>query len=194
MTFIAKNTGGGDFELIPAGTHLAICYLLVDLGQQQTNFGIKHQIMLGWELSNELMEDGRPFAITNTYTLSLNEKANLRKHLESWRGAAFTEEEAEGFDVSNILGAHCMLSVIHNSKDNKTYSNISAISATVKGMEVPQRVNDMVAYDIDEPNDLAFKKLPEWIQKKIMGAVSVPHGGEEHDELNPPPQTEQRQF
>ena len=58
----------------------------------------------------------KPRAISETYTNSLGEKANLRKMLENWRGRAFTQEEMDGFDLRNVLGKACMISVVHGTK------------------------------------------------------------------------------
>ena len=63
------------FELPPAGTHLATCYRVVDLGTQNSNYmgqvKRQHKILLSWELPDELMADGRPFTIGQRYTWSI---------------------------------------------------------------------------------------------------------------------------
>jgi hypothetical protein len=58
--------------------------------------------MITWELPTELEvfheEKGEePYVVSKTYTLSMHEKATLRRDLESWRGQGFTEKEAEAF-------------------------------------------------------------------------------------------------
>src|SRR5215469_18096332 len=35
--------------LVPAGTHHAVCYCVADLGTQETTFGRKPQLLIGWE-------------------------------------------------------------------------------------------------------------------------------------------------
>lgn len=176
MSLVMKDTGGGDFELIPSGTHLARCYLMADLGHQKTSYQgselIKPQVLISWELTNEKMKDGRPFVISKTYTASLNEKANLRAHLESWRSRAFTEEEAKAFDLKKVLGAACQLSIVHNESKGKTYANIKAVTSIPKGITAPDLINPKVAYELGD--ELAWEKLPEWIQKKINERVSEP--------------------
>ena len=51
-----------DFELTPAGSHVAVCYRIVDLGTQLIEYNgetkKQHKIMVGWELSNEFMQTG----------------------------------------------------------------------------------------------------------------------------------------
>ena len=175
MSLVMKDTGGGDFELPSAGTHLARCYLMAELGHQKSVFqgkeSIKNQVLIAWEL-NEKMADGRPFVISRIYTASLNEKANLRADLESWRSKGFTEAELEGFDLKKILGAPCQINVIHKESNGKTYANVKALTSVPKGVNVPELENEAVAYEIH--NEAAFTKLPEWMQKKIMERVDPP--------------------
>jgi hypothetical protein len=111
MGFIAKNTGNGDFKRVPPGVYIGRCYSLIDLGTQTTNgqYGEKHQhkIRIGWELFGEDEQgnsltvdvDGKamPMTISKSYTVSLHEKAGLRKDLSSWRGRYYTDDEAEAY-------------------------------------------------------------------------------------------------
>lgn len=173
MGTTAKDAGG-DFELTPAGTHLAICYMVADLGYQETSYGVKPKIVIGWELPAEVMTDGRPFAASQIYTLSLSEKANLRKDLEAWRGRPFTEAELDGFDVKNVLGKPCTLTIVHNKNGDKTYANIASVAGVMKGMQVPERVNDLLYFNMDEPDRAALQRLPKWVQTKIAAAHDAP--------------------
>lgn len=170
MALIAKKTEG-DFELTPAGTFAARCVWVIDLGTQKTSFNgqdkYQHKALFGFELPDELMKDGRPFFVSGQYTLSLSEKANLRGMLEAWRGQQFTEEEAAGFDVMNVLGKSCMLSVIHNQKGDKTYANIASVAKPPKGMTVPPQVNPSVSFSLAEFDQKTFDNLPEWVRNKI---------------------------
>ncbi len=173
MAIIASNKGGGDFELIPEGTHLAACYLLVDLGMQESVYGAKHKMIVGWEVPDHTIErDGvrEPMTVHAFYTVSLNEKANLRQVLEGWRGRAFTEQELEGFDVSKILGAPCMISVHHKQKDQKTSQIVGNVMALPPGVPKPSASRTII-YDND--NQDSFKDLPEWIQKNIKPDAPV---------------------
>jgi len=80
-------------------------------------------------------EDKR-FVVTKTYTASLNEKANLRKDLESWRGRPFTVEELQGFDLEKVVKAPCMLNLVaQTTKAGKTWTGIAAIMPLAKGAE-----------------------------------------------------------
>ena len=190
MAIIAK-TGGQDFVKAPAGTHAARCYQVLDLGTQKVEWKgavkYQHKILLGFELCDELMDDGRPFSVSGRYTLSLSEKGNLRPLLEAWRGAPFTEQEAEGFDVAKLLGQPCILTVIHNQVGDKTYVNIASISKTMKGMVIKPAVNPLVEFSIESDLD-KLNQLPEWVQKVIRQSVEMnkDHGTQAESE-NPSP-------
>lgn len=176
----AKNEGG-ERIIIPAGTHVARCYGIIDLGTQYSEkFGnSSRKVQIQWELSSELMDDGRPLAISKKYTLSLNEKANLRKDLESWLGRGITEqEEKNGFALGSMLGAPCLLSVIHAESGGKTYANIAGVMSIPKGTQVPPQSNPMVSYDVENGKDAVFEKLPEWIRTMIEQSKEFKDGDE----------------
>lgn len=171
-----KAGGGGDFKPCPAGNHIAVCNLIADLGYQPSSFGDKHQVYIRFEIPAERIEytkDGKsatgPVVIGQKFTASMHEKASLRKQLEGWRGRKFTDEEAEAFDVSAILGKGCMLNVIHNVKEGKLYANISSISALPKGMTAPNSENGLLLYT-EESKD-SFSKLPDWLQEIISKQI-----------------------
>ena len=139
MPIVAKASSSS-YIPAPAGTHAAVCVDVVDLGVMEVNFGGKtkkqHKINIVWQI-DEVREDNKPYQLWKRYTLSLHEKAGLRKDLESWRGRPFTPDELEGFDVEAVLNVGCMLSVIHNVKDGSTYANVAAVMKLPKGMTAP---------------------------------------------------------
>lgn len=172
MGLTARKPEGGDFEPPPAGTHVARCYRIVDLGTQDRATQMfpdakpAHQVYITWELCNAPMEDGRPFSIGQFYTLSLHERAKLRHHLEAWRGKPFTEDELEGFELEKILGAPCMLNVIREQKDGNTRAKISGVMAMPKGQDAPALINPSFLYSMDDGN--YWDDLPEWLQQRVM--------------------------
>ena len=196
---IWKNQGG-DFENPPVGTHVARCYKIVDLGTQQSEYQgkliVRRQVILGWELPQELMSkgeyEGKPFVTSAFYTMSLHEKSSLRKHLASWRGRDFTEEELKGFDPHNILGKGCMLSLIENEKGR---IKVASVSALPKGTILPSQVNPNVFFSLDseEFDSEIFESFSEKMQEMIKsspeykaiisGAASVDPGTPANDDI-----------
>lgn len=169
------TNSGGDFTPPPEGTHPARCYRVVDLGTQETNFQgqVKHQrkVIVSWELPTEPMEDGKPFTVHQRYTFSSHEKSNFRKHLESWRGKRFTDADFgdDGFDIANLLGVPCLLTVVHNTSGERTYANVDSVVKLPKDYEVPKAVNDTMLMSL-EPGEFdatTFALLPEGLQETI---------------------------
>jgi len=148
---IAKDNSEGNFAKLPlpeAGTTQAVCCAVWDLGLQKTTYmgseKIQHKIIVAWEITEKINAPdseyhGKPYMLNKKYTLSLSEKANLRKDLESWRGKQFTAEELQnGFDMEKIYGANCLVGIKHEADrtdPSKIYANISAILPLPKGME-----------------------------------------------------------
>ena len=184
MGFIAKDSGdGGNFKRVPAGVHIGRCFSLIDLGTQLSSgqYGEKmqHKIRIGWELFGEdenggpltIITDGKemPLTISKSYTVSLHEKAGLRKDLAAWRGRDFTDEEAKAFDVSKLIGAYCMVNVTTSESNGKTYSNVSGLTpipAALKNSK-PAPVHEHVMFDLDEPDMAVFSSFHEKLQETI---------------------------
>lgn len=174
---LPKPSENGDFVPPPSGTFPAVCTRFIDIGTQQTTYQgqTKHQrkIVLTWELmdNDNKMEDGRPFTISSRYTWSMHEKSTLRKLLENWRGKKFQESDfgEGGFDIKNIVGKPCFVTVVHNDKGDKTYANVGGVVSIPKNYEVGKPANDLVYFaltpDRFDPNVLA--KLSENLQHTI---------------------------
>jgi len=178
MGIIAKEPERVERELIPEDTYHAVCYMVIDLGTQhnETFQTDTRKVRIGWEIPElriEIEKDGRkldlPKAISQEFTLSLHPKAKLRQFLENWRGKSFTQEELNGFDVSKLIGANCMLQVIHKNSltTGKTYQTVASISKLYKGMKKfdPENKAQYFSFDDDMPIP---DNIPEWIVKQIQ--------------------------
>lgn len=137
MPIIAKGGESKEFTPAPPGVHQGVCVDVIDKGILEVTYAGKtkqqHKISIAWQI-DERRDDGKRFLVYKRYTLSLNEKATLRKDLEGWRGRAFTRDEEMGFDVENVLGVNCLLNIQHNQVADKTYANVVSIMPLVKGM------------------------------------------------------------
>jgi hypothetical protein len=177
MSLVAKSEGNTDYKPIEEGVHIARCIGLIDLGQQDSIFyeGTKHHVLIIWDIPAETYEkDDEVFTrqISKEFTMSLHEKANLRKTLDSWRGKRFTEKELEGFNLINILGKGCQIQIVNVEKNGKTYSNIQAIMTLPKGAKIEEAEKTTV-FDFDDKEALGkITLLPEWIQNKIMKSTT----------------------
>lgn len=167
--------------LIPADVHRAVCYGLIDLG---THFDKRyekstHKCLIMWELPDVRMsytKDGKdidaPRVVSKRYTLSIGEKSNLRKDLQSWRGKPFEEQELSGFDIKNILGNNCMIQIIHTKKDDEVYANIATILPLYKGVPSSIPENPMLFFSMEESKVIP-EGIPDWIKKEIMESAEM---------------------
>ena len=96
----------------------------------------QHKVNIIWQIE-EKRDDGKFFTPRKRYTLSLHEKASLRKDLESWRGRAFNDDELAGFDLENLLGAPAMICVVQAAVSGQVYANVTAIMKAPKGLTPP---------------------------------------------------------
>lgn len=193
MGFIAKDSGGGDYKRVPSGAFIGRCYSLIDLGTQRTEgqFGVKdqHKIQIGWELFGE-DDDGQPLTIERegvtmpmtikkSYTVSLHEKAALRRDLASWRGKDFTDEEAKAFDVTKLIGAYCMVNVTTSENNGKTYSNVGGLTKLPTALKdaKPAPVHKDIIFNLDSPDMDVFNSFHEKLQEAIKRAPEWKHNG-----------------
>lgn len=137
---IAKKTGQVS-DPAPEGAWAAVCVDVVDLGIVKVSYAgedkKQHKIRIVWQIAQDNPRTKKPFEVSKRYTLSLHEKAGLRKDLEAWRGRAFTQEEVEsGWDVEAVVGAQCLLSIAQVKKPNgDIFANVNAIMRLPKGVE-----------------------------------------------------------
>jgi hypothetical protein len=144
---------------------------MLDLGTQKVTWNgetkQQHKIMLGFELINELMEDGRPFTVNNRYTLSGFANSQLRKAMEGWRAKAYTDDEFAEVDFTRVVGVPAMLTLTE-SKDEK-YTNITAISKLPSGTPLKPLVNpkQILILSTEEFDKAMFDSLSDGLKKII---------------------------
>jgi hypothetical protein len=176
MVAYLPDPGSSSFTPAPPGLHRAVCYRLIDLGthistyQGQSN--TRRQVMLTWELSDEFMDEAKPFSVSKFYTWSMGDKANLRKDLEAWRGKPFEPIDfgPNGrFNPRNLIGAPCMLNLVHEAKQNGDIRvKIAGIAPLAKGMDKPSLINPKLFFDLDNFKQDEFDQLSE----KIRGMIA----------------------
>lgn len=185
----ASASSSASYAPIPEGTYPAVCNMLVDLGMQfnEAYKNTSRKVLIQWQIPEETIEiDGEevPRTISNRYTLSLGEKASLRADLAAWRGRDFTPQELEAFDLRNIVGAPCLINIIHKDSNGKRYANISSIMALPKGMPKPQISGEPIIFDLDESPLADVAKLPKWVAEIIYKSTTY------QDKISTPPTAE----
>lgn len=177
MGLKAKDTP--QFPPVPEGVHHAICIAIYDVGHQFSEKWNKtsHQVVIVWEFPEvriEIEKDGTkqdlPRLISKTYTLSLNDRAALRKDLQAWRGKNFTQAELDGFELEDLLRVNAMIGVIHKKKDNKTFANLSSIAPLYKAIKRLEPESKVVFFSMDDGHEIP-KETPKWIRELIENST-----------------------
>ena len=178
MIVTGTTTEKREFKVAPVGSHLARLYRIIHLGTQKSEYmgqvKMLNKVKFFWELHGDDLktDDGKPLIQTRNYTLSLGDKASLRKDLESWRGKSFTDDELRGFDLRNLLDKWCMVTIQHRTAQNgNTYADAVAITtgpAIVQKAVVPQGVNPCVLFDLQKFDQEVFDSLSQGLKDQIM--------------------------
>lgn len=150
---------GADYEPIPTGIQPAALVNIFNLGLQRNTRGdMNPECVFLWELAGPRKKDGTPFLVTRRYTASLNEKANLRKHLRAWRTRDFTADELKHFDTERLINLNARLNLLKVSRNGREWVDIDGL--------LPPEGNP-TAYKPQTPRSF----IPEWISKAIAAQV-----------------------
>ena len=182
----APKDKGSSIPLLKADTYQAVCYTVVDLGTHEETFKGKdidrRLILITFEIPTERIEikneDGttedKPRVISWRNTFSMNEKSNLRKMMESWRGKPFSETQAYDFEFKSLLGVNALIQVAHKTSQSsgKEYAYIQSVTKPLKNMETLESENEHLFFEFDKPfldqDGFHFPdNMPEWIMDTI---------------------------
>ena len=142
----------------------AVLVDITDLKKRITQYGEKYEFRLVFETECMDEENDRRFCIwSRGYTPSLNEKAALRKDLKRLMGRELTTAELSEFDVESLIGFGVKLIIQHETKDDRTYANISfmvpdkekALKPSGKYKRIKDREDKVDSADSDETDEPA---------------------------------------
>lgn len=155
---------------VEPGVYMAVCVGVVDLGEQYSEKfkNYSNKVKFVWALPSELIEvDGKQEErqLSKEFTFSLSKKGGLRSFLQSWNSKTYSDEDFAELDVFDQLGKPCQLQVVLN--DTGEYSNVENLMPLPKGMPAPTSKTAFFAWDMDNWDDAAFEKLPQWTQDQI---------------------------
>ena len=175
---ILRDTESSSYSRLAPDTYPGICTGIIDLGMQYSKAFDKeqHQVMLCFELPTEQIEYNGKVEnrhVYETYTFSFNEKSNLRKMLQSWRGKPFSEEELKGFDLEKVLGLPCIITIIDStSASGKTFSKVASIAKPMKGFQVPKGNDEPFIFELTNGDKAIaeIQSLQSWIQDRIKSS------------------------
>lgn len=130
----ATNTDA-KFNPHPEGQYAARCVDVVDLGEKVEQYPgfperLSHKCLLIFRTGQKNEETGEFIDIAKEFTVSMGEKANLRKALEDWRGKSYTAAQVEeGVPLHKLTGQPALITVEHKrSQKGRTYANMKGIA------------------------------------------------------------------
>ena len=169
-----------EIVLPPEGTHIARCYRLVHMGTIAEQFegetSFVNKVHLTFELPDEKHvfkegEEAKPFVISAEYTLSMNDRANLRKLVEGMNGKTMTQEEADLFDVEGLVGMQCLITIKYKtSAKGRKRAEIASASPMMKGQEPRSGFNESKILTFQNWNNDLFESLPKFVKDKIVSS------------------------
>jgi hypothetical protein len=166
--------------LPPEGTHIARCVRIIHLGTILEEYMGEQKEMNKIDITFELSEalhtfkdgdDPKPFVVSKEFTLSMGEKANLRKLIEGIIGTSLTQGEADAFDVESILDMPCLLSLKYKtSKAGNVRVEIASASPLMKGQEAKKPYNQPKLLTFSKWDEDYFDSLPDFLKEKISSS------------------------
>lgn len=166
-------------KLPPAGTHMARLIGLISIGTVKSSFEGKekegYKIRLTWELPNETTvfkegEQEKPFVVSKELGFSMHKKSSLRPIVEGMIGTALSDEEAYAFDMDDLIGMPCILSIVIDESDKGKYVAIKSASSLMKGTTCPDQINKTQVLSFEKWDEKYFETLPSFIKDKIMSS------------------------
>ena len=155
---------------VEPGVYMAVCVGVVDLGEQYSEKfkNYSNKVKFVWALPSELIEvEGKQEErqLSREFTFSVSKKGGLRSFLQSWNSKTYSDDEFGELDVFEQLGKPCQLQVVLN--DTGEYSNVENLMPLPKGIPAPVSKTEFFTWDMENWDDTAFEKLPQWTQEQI---------------------------
>ena len=129
------------FKAHDEGQFVGQCVDTIDLGEKVQDFpGTKPYLAqtcaLVFRTGEKNPDTGEFIDVAREFTVSMGEKANLRKFLEQWRGRPYTKEQIEaGVPLDKLTGNHALLTIAHRtSAKQRVYATIAACVGIPKQM------------------------------------------------------------
>jgi len=147
------STGGGDFELCPAGNFAGNIVGLFDVGLHEKE-GDKgsyeaREFVLVVE-SQKKTSKGAHFFFSKMFTFSMRDNSNFYKLVSALTGRKFAE--GEKFNPRSLLGMPVSVTItqseVEKNGKKKTYHNLESISALMEGFPPPTDYRPPVIWSV----------------------------------------------
>ena len=139
---ITAKASDAKFKSHQEGQYVAQCVDTIDLGDNVEQYQdqparLAHKCALVFRTGERNDETGEFIDVHKEFTVSMGEKANLRRFLEQWRGKPYTPEQAEaGVPLHKLTGNYGLVTVANQvSKKGRTYAVINACVGIPKQLQ-----------------------------------------------------------
>lgn len=178
---------------VEPGVYMAVCVGVVDLGEQYSEKfkNYSNKVKFVWALPSETIEiDGKTEErqLSKEFTFSTSKKSGLRSFLQSWNSKTYSDDDFAELDVFDQLGKACQLQVVLN--DTGEYSNVENLMPIPKGMSAPTSKTAFFTWDMENWDDAAFEKLPEWTREQIKKSTQYQKDHAPVQDVTVQPQTQ----
>ena len=185
MTLFVSANNNSNSYLVPEGSHIGIINAIVDEGTHYSDLYKKnsHYVRIRFELPEERIEikkDGKtisePRFISRRYTFTLHEKSSLKKDIEGAMGRGLAPDELERFNLSQVLGMNCQVTVKHTQNTSgETKARVAGLSALHKSMDEVKPEMEPIIYRINNTKDIP-ESIPDWQQNVIKSSDEWRYG------------------
>lgn len=169
MAFNPQQQDKPQYELPEEGTYPARCARVIEIGDQNTPYGVKTQVVLGYTVPslkvNVNGEEKQQMFWTFPINQTSNPDGNLMKHVKALK--------PDATHLNQCLNQPCLLTIKNQeAKDGKMYTNIEGVTKPMAGLDIPMPDCDVYMYEFENGEDEVFEKLGEYRQKQIRAALN----------------------
>lgn len=158
---IATNEGESKIPPHPEGQFEARCIDIIDRGIVKTVYAgvekARHKVTFrfycGETFRDEETGEERPLWVDHWVTLSMHEKAAMRKFIGDWRGKPVSDAEASKYNIMQHLTQPALIQVVHREGNARTYANLSSIMKLKNADGAPDAPSGYVCVNDRPPRD-----------------------------------------
>ena len=123
MAIVSKKV----FELPSEGLHLAQITRIDDVGQVETQYGVKEKIRIIFTMLDEKAKDGTALDAMISANKALGEKSTLGKLLAELKIPA-----GDTFDTDELVGVKTQVIISHKAGKDRDYANVTIVPTRTK--------------------------------------------------------------
>lgn len=170
MAFNPQQQEKREFELPDEGAYSARCARIIEIGDQETKYGVKTQVILGFTVPALTVEVGDETKQQMFWTFPLNQTSNPDANLMKFINAL----NPTCTHMKELLGKPCTIELKHSKPkpDGTQYANINSITKPMAGVDIAEPDIETYMYEFENGEDEIFAKIGEYRQGQVKAAVN----------------------